>query len=198
MRNQVRASSHYRLRAYEAKRRAAYGTKLTSSSLYWRSFRDLLHSSLEETERAEVLVKGSANAIEAFAGAMKAAGGDALDDDGRPVTDPKKLKKLQEKRERRRAERVGHRGGHHPGEEADRKTTPNSRLGVSSQAFDDAASDKRGGMLRSLVESQGVMGERFSENSKFVRAEVAPEVKRYVRAEDALCGCARRRCRRRS
>uniref|UniRef100_A0A7S4IAT0 PH domain-containing protein n=1 Tax=Odontella aurita TaxID=265563 RepID=A0A7S4IAT0_9STRA len=182
--NSVRATSHSRLRAYEAKRRSAYTSKLGSSSLYWRSFRDLLHSSLEETERAEVLVLGNAMANRAYSVAMACAAEDALDDDGRPVLDPKKRKKLKERREKIRADRRGYGKGAADGTgggaatlqgetEEGRRRGSALRSPTPSQ---DASLEKRGTMLHSLVESHGILAERFAENAKFVHEEMAMEI----------------------
>ena len=53
-----RLATHSKLRAYEAKRRLAYESKLQSSSLYWHAFRTLMHDSLLETQKADILIKG--------------------------------------------------------------------------------------------------------------------------------------------
>ena len=53
-----RAATHDKLRAYEAKRRAAYESKLQSSALYWHAFRTLMHDSVLESRKADLLVRG--------------------------------------------------------------------------------------------------------------------------------------------
>ena len=57
LRQQRRAVTHSKLRAYEAKRRKAYESKLQSSFLYWHAFRTLIHDSLLETQKVYLLVK---------------------------------------------------------------------------------------------------------------------------------------------
>lgn len=178
--NSVRATSHSRLRAYEAKRRSAYTSKLSSSSLYWRSFRDLLHSSLEETERAEILVLGSAYANQAYSVTMACAAEDCLDDDGRPVIDPKKRKKLKEKREKARAERRGYGKAAADGAATLQGETEEGKRRVGTlrpmRPAKDSELEKRGTMLHSLIESHGILAERFAENAKFVQEEMATEI----------------------
>ena len=88
------ASSHDKLRAYEAKRRGAYESKLMSSSLYWQAFRTLMHDSLLETQKAESLLRGWTHASETYGAAMRCVGAFSVDERGAPVTDERKRKKI--------------------------------------------------------------------------------------------------------
>jgi hypothetical protein len=174
-----RTTSLSKLRAYEAARRVAYRTKLASSSLYWRSFRELLHSSIEETERAEQIFKSSAESNTAYAISLRAAHNDTLDDQGHPVVDPKKRKKLLESREKRRVAASAGPGGTSSSstlaasEEASKSAK--SKLYVSEKSFERHA-DKGHGILNALIESQGIMADRFAEYAKYVYDEAVPEI----------------------
>ena len=179
--NASRTASLSKLRAYEAARRSAYRTKLASSSLYWRSFRELLHASIEETERAEQILKASAESNTAYAISLRAAHNDTLDEQGRPVVDPKKRKKLMEGRERRREKASAGPAGMllaSPESETDdggkskSAAAAVSKLHVPDKPFSGAGN----GILDALVESQGVMADRFAEYAKYVYDEAVPEI----------------------
>jgi hypothetical protein len=159
--NKTRELIHTKLRAYEARRRSAYAAKLESSSLYWRSFRDLLASSVHETGRAERLVLGTARANATYADAMKASYDDTLiDERGQLVLDPKKRSKLLQVRS-----------------EQDYALAPVSQQQKDkikrSPAFME---ERRSNMLSSLIDSQKVVAENFEKNSKELESEIANEL----------------------
>jgi len=178
--NRARATSHSKMRAYEAKRRAAYKQKLASSSLYWRSFRDLLNASVEETERAESIVKGQAVANEAYAVAMAAAYEDTFDDDGKPVTDPKKKKKLFETRMKKRAAgstkmlSLSEAAGAIMSSRQTTDGTSNAGAALSDLSSIEQASERRGSLLASVIESHSILADRYDEHSTFLREEIIP------------------------
>ena len=178
--NASRTASLSKLRAYEAARRSAYRTKLASSSLYWRSFRELLHASIEETERAEQILKASAESNTAYAISLRAAHNDTLDEQGRPVVDPKKRKKLMEGRERRREKASAGPAGTlltSLESETDDGKSKTAAAAVSKLRVPDKSFSGRGnGILDALVESQGVMADRFAEYAKYVYDEAVPEI----------------------
>ena len=179
--NASRTASLSKLRAYEAARRSAYRTKLASSSLYWRSFRELLHASIEETERAEQILKASAESNTAYAISLRAAHNDTLDEQGRPVVDPKKRKKLMEGRERRREKASAGPAGTllaSPESETDDGGKSKSAAAAVSKLHvpDKSFSGTGNGILDALVESQGVMADRFAEYAKYVYDEAVPEI----------------------
>jgi hypothetical protein len=177
--DESRTTSLSKLRAYEAARRSAYKSKLASSSLYWRSFRELLHSSIEETERAEQIFKASAESNTAYAISLRAAHNDTLDEQGRPVVDPKKRKKLIEGREKRREKASAGPAGTLTAEESSdkgKKTAATSKLHVPDKSFDRQSSAKGDGILDALIESQGKLADRFSEYAKYVYDEAVPEI----------------------
>lgn len=177
--NESRTTSLSKLRAYEAARRSAYKTKLASSSLYWRSFRELLHSSIEETERAEQIFKASAESNTAYAISLRAAHNDTLDEQGRPVVDPKKRKKLMEGREKRREKASAGPAGTLAAEEStsdDKGSSSSSKLHVSDKSFERQSSANGNGILDALIESQGVMADRFAEYAKYAFDEAVPEI----------------------
>ena len=177
--NESRTTSLSKLRAYEAARRSAYKSKLASSSLYWRSFRELLHSSIEETERAEQIFKASAESNTAYAISLRAAHNDTLDEQGRPVVDPKKRKKLMEGREKRREKASAGPAGTLAAEEStsdDKGSSSSSKLHVSDKSFERQSSAKGNGILDALIESQGIMADRFAEYAKYAFDEAVPEI----------------------
>ena len=178
--NESRTTSLSKLRAYEAARRSAYKSRLASSSLYWRSFRELLHSSIEETERAEQIFKASAESNTAYAISLRAAHNDTLDEQGRPVVDPKKRKKLMEGREKRREKAsAGPAGTLAAAEEStsdDKGSSSSSKLHVSDKSFERQSSAKGNGILDALIESQGIMADRFAEYAKYAFDEAVPEI----------------------
>lgn len=177
--NESRTTSLSKLRAYEAARRSAYKSKLASSSLYWRSFRELLHSSIEETERAEQIFKASAESNTAYAISLRAAHNDTLDEQGRPVVDPKKRKKLMEGREKRREKASAGPAGTLATEEStsdDKGSSSSSKLHVSDKSFERQSSAKGNGILDALIESQGIMADRFAEYAKYAFDEAVPEI----------------------
>jgi hypothetical protein len=155
-----RRDIHSKLRAYEHRRRTAYSTKLESSSLYWRSFRDLLRASVHETARAERMVMGTAIANKIYAESMQASYEDAfLDDRGATVNDPKKQKKLLEIRSAL------------PYDIAPiNKNEDGKRLTVK------VSEQRKINMLHTLIESQHEIATKFGENAQTLSAEIATEI----------------------
>ena len=97
----TRQGLHERLRAYEARRRLASASKFDSSSLYWKSFRDLLVASIQETGRAQRLVLGTSRAHQLYADAMQAMYEDVfLDEKGNVTLKAKQQKRLQTTRKK--------------------------------------------------------------------------------------------------
>lgn len=155
-----RRDIHSKLRAYEHRRRTAYSTKLESSSLYWRSFRDLLRASVHETARAERMVLGTAIANKIYAESMQASYEDAfLDDRGGMVNDPKKQKKLLDIRSSL------------PYDMAPiNKNEDGKRLTVK------VPEQRKTNMLHNLIESQQEIATKFGENAQTLSAEIATEI----------------------
>eukprot|EP00521_Asterionellopsis_glacialis_P007111 CAMPEP_0195283530 /NCGR_PEP_ID=MMETSP0707-20130614/2048_1 /TAXON_ID=33640 /ORGANISM="Asterionellopsis glacialis, Strain CCMP134" /LENGTH=691 /DNA_ID=CAMNT_0040342713 /DNA_START=170 /DNA_END=2245 /DNA_ORIENTATION=+ len=157
---QSRSETHGKLRAYEARRRSAYSSKLESSSLYWRSFRDLLHASVHETARAERLVLGSVKVNQTYAQAMQATYEDVfLDDRGNPVTDIRKQKRLQEQRML---------PPDHPSSSSSTSSVPSGG--------DTPAHETGSGMLSSLIDSQCIIAKQFGDNASHVSTEIVSEI----------------------
>mmetsp|Transcript_33715 Transcript_33715/g.38401 ORF Transcript_33715/g.38401 Transcript_33715/m.38401 type:complete len:604 (+) Transcript_33715:45-1856(+) len=151
---------HNKLKAYESRRRSAYKGKMESSSLYWRSFRDLLAASIHETGRAERLVLGTARANAVYAESMQASYQDVLvDDKGGLVLDVKKQRKLLEVRSTQDYDAA-------PFHES--KSTRSRKLCPEEQ--------RKSNMLCNLIESQANISERFGENSKELASEIASEM----------------------
>jgi hypothetical protein len=97
----TRQGLHEKLRAYEARRRLASASKFDSSSLYWKSFRDLLGASVQETGRAQRLVLGTSRAHQLYADAMQAMYEDVfLDEKGNVILRAKQQKRLQTTRKK--------------------------------------------------------------------------------------------------
>lgn len=178
-----RSHSHQKLRSYESRRRTAYGSKLSSSSLYWRSFRELVQRSLLETKQAERLVLSHVLADETFGRHMEAIRHDLLDDQGRTVTDPKKKKKIL-------ARRAKEKDRHHEYHGADAHTTnttnttqekESSSPDTSSTTTTFKLGDEHGldtelPMLGALVESHATIASRYEETTKALREQVTEEL----------------------
>jgi len=192
-----RTISHNRLRAYEATRRSAYETKLKSSSLYWRSFRALIANSLYETRRAEQIIKAGAVADSFYANHMKGCFDDMLDEEtALPITDEKKRRAVL--KERAKVELQN--SGTDPLEHATiSSSSPNNakassggipkkgfKLHAANHSFlDSASNERRGAMLTTLIESQGIIAERFEEHSALVLKDIVPELSSLSRQLDA-------------
>lgn len=158
--NKTRQFIHSKLRAYESRRRSAFTAKLESSSLYWRSFRDLLQASIHETSRAERLVLGTARANATYADAMQASYEDTLiDDRGVMVLDQKKRNKLLVVRS---------------GQDYAVAPTGEGAMRTRSMALTE---ERRNNMLSRLIDSQQIVADKFAENSKQLESEIASELK---------------------
>eukprot|EP00980_Cylindrotheca_fusiformis_P009178 scaffold1996_cov127-Cylindrotheca_fusiformis.AAC.15 len=83
-----------KLKEYETKRRSVYSSKWDSMSLYWKSYKDLLSASLQETGRAERLVLGTCRAHQQYSNAMKAIHDDTFLDEKGNVANEKQQKRL--------------------------------------------------------------------------------------------------------
>ena len=155
-----RSKAHYKLRCYESRRRTAYGSKLTSSSLYWRSFRELVHLSLKETMRAERIVSAHAIATEDFAIHMKAIHNNTLDNQYRPVTNKNILKDMMKSKRKMRKD----------------EQQKNFKLGdmEAVENMDEVA--KSGKMLSSILESQSILSDRYEECAASLKDDVSVEV----------------------
>jgi hypothetical protein len=161
--NKTRQFIHSKLRAYESRRRSAYAAKLESSSLYWRSFRDLLSASVHETGRAERLVLGTARANATYADAMQASYEDTLiDDRGALVWDAKKRTKLLAVRSQQ-----------------DYAVAPSvTTKDVAGRTRSSMLTEeRRNNMLSRLIDSQQIVADKFGENSKQLESEIASELK---------------------
>ena len=98
LRQQRRSATHAKLCAYEAKRRAAYESKLQSSFLYWHAFRTLMHDSLLETQKAYLLVRGWNHASKIYGDSMASMKVWCIDEkEGVPIIDDKRKKKVLER-----------------------------------------------------------------------------------------------------
>jgi hypothetical protein len=183
----VRDAGFQELRSYEAKRRSIYLSKLNSSSLYWRSFRDLLSKAYQETERAEELVKASVVANKAYGAYLAAAAEDRIDRaNGKPV-DERKGKRMQEDKTKR-YNRLGGGGlimGMTPKkdgigmDEITRKPANGSAPSTPQAKRDDAGATglrqtisiqglPDDSLVNKLIASTGEMAEHFQENVSFV------------------------------
>jgi CRISPR/Cas system CMR subunit Cmr6 (Cas7 group RAMP superfamily) len=83
-----------KLKEYETKRRSVYSSKWDSMSLYWKSYKDLLSASLQETGRAERLVLGTCRAHQQYSNARQARHDDIFLDEKGNVANEKQQKRL--------------------------------------------------------------------------------------------------------
>uniref|UniRef100_A0A7S1Y5K9 Uncharacterized protein n=1 Tax=Grammatophora oceanica TaxID=210454 RepID=A0A7S1Y5K9_9STRA len=159
--DKTRKQIHGKLRAYESRRRTAYASKLESSALYWRSFRDLLHSSVYETARAERIVIGTAKANLLYAEAMAASYDDCLLDDRGNMTlsDPKRQQKLLEGRARQQYDMA-----------------PVVREDDNLKKRPPPSEQRRNNILHALLESQLDLSEKFEESASKLLEEICQEL----------------------
>ena len=157
----ARATVHDKLRAYESRRRTNFQHKLESSSLYWRSFRDLLQSSVHETARAERLVLGTAKAHGAYSVAMKASYDDGfLDKRGNVVLNQKQQKRLSDSR-------------------VETSTAIPNKMGASYPPLQPMAltdEERKANMVTSIMEAQLELATKFGENAGEMEEEIASEL----------------------
>jgi hypothetical protein len=146
-----RTALHHKLRAYEANRRVTHSTKLSSSSLYWKSFRALIHSSLEETKRSEGMIKAHVIADANYAQHMKAIFFNFLNDDGAPLLDHKKRLQQQQQQKKDRTE-----------------------AGAPSSPFSAKNPVSSSGtlLLGTMVDSHLVIADRFEETSNGIKQDI--------------------------
>lgn len=161
--NTKRTQAHHKLRCYESRRRKAYGSKLSSSSLYWRSFRELMNNSLKETIRAERIVHAHQIATENYANHIKAAHEDMLDDDFKPVVDARRKKKLLAAKKKEE-------------QEEKQNTAAGFKLGDMKKLDQAEGLGKGGQLLNSMIESQSVLADRYQECAAALKDQVATEV----------------------
>mmetsp|Transcript_32807 Transcript_32807/g.49456 ORF Transcript_32807/g.49456 Transcript_32807/m.49456 type:complete len:594 (-) Transcript_32807:291-2072(-) len=161
----MRTLTHSKLKSYESRRRSAYKGKMESSSLYWRSLRDLLSASVHETSRAERLVLGTARANAVYADSMQASYEDVLvDDKGGLVLDAKKQHKLREVRST---------------QDYDLAPTIDGKTGLRQTEAKEHAQmteKRKSNMLSSLIDAQANIADKFCENSKELELEIASEM----------------------
>lgn len=170
----MRTLIHNKLKSYESRRRSAYKGKMESSSLYWRSLRDLLSASVHETSRAERLVLGTARANAVYADSMQASYEDVLvDDKGGLVLDAKKQHKLREVRST---------------QDYDLAPTIDGKMGLRQTETKEPAQmteKRKSNMLSSLIDAQANIADKFCENSKELELEIASEMTEMRQELDA-------------
>ena len=141
---------HSKLRAYENRRRLAYSSKRETTSLYWKSYCDLLSASLRETGRAQRIVLGTSHAYGMYAEAMQRIYDDTfLDEKGNIAKDKQKRKKLLQ----RKKALVG-----------DSRGNPQPTTAVAKDAVS---------VLKEVREAQNELASRFEESSKNMDEEIA-------------------------
>jgi hypothetical protein len=117
-------------------------------SLYWKSYRDLLSASLQETGRTQRLVLGTCRAHQIYSDAMKAMYEDVFLDEKGNVANEKQQKRIASLRKK-------------PG----RNKLPSKG--------DDA---KNCSVLAEIRESQQIVAQRFGENAKNMDEEISEAI----------------------
>jgi hypothetical protein len=157
----ARETKHAKMRAYECRRRASYEKKLKSSILYWKSFRDLLYKSLEETRRAEGIVRATAHANKVYGDHMMCIFENALEWDGTPILDTKRKKQVMEERAAREKEQTT-------------GASEKSKLQMGEAAYNELV-EQRSTLVHTLIASNSDIGERYRENAKAMFNEILPK-----------------------
>mmetsp|Transcript_7188 Transcript_7188/g.10297 ORF Transcript_7188/g.10297 Transcript_7188/m.10297 type:complete len:798 (-) Transcript_7188:197-2590(-) len=161
----LRKMSHNKLRAYETYRRKIYTPKLKISCSYWRSVREILLSSQEETEQAEVMVRGNVIAHKSYASYCNALARDELDNDGN-IMDTKTAKKLKQDRKMKYDARRTPIGIDKSKDEKPKKDT------ILSHKFENNLLNTKEKYISKCIEMQSVVGKRFSDYEEFVRVQI--------------------------
>lgn len=102
MTNEGRQTTFNELKAYEARRRLAYTSKLDSTSLYWKSYLDLIKAALSETGRAQRLVLGTCRAHKVYGEALSAMNEDVFLDEKGNVATKNQRKRLSTARQQKK------------------------------------------------------------------------------------------------
>ena len=156
---------HDKLRTYESQRRLAYKGKFETSTLHWKSYRDLLAASVQETARAQRIVMGTSRAHQLYSDALKAIYEDVfLDDKGNPMLREKQQKKLYASRKPSNA-----------------ANTRRSSLTGSTHGHGGSGNGSNSSLVfASVRQAQHVFSDRFGENAKNMDVEIGDEILRLV------------------
>jgi hypothetical protein len=152
---------YHRMIKFEALRKANCTPLVEQFAIRWRASLEVMQAGIFETARAERLIRGAALTNKAYAEAMHAIYDDVyVDDDGTTVdlSDNRAQKRLAKARE-----------GVEYSIEAQSGVSPEK-----NRKLDEAHT--RSAMLGSLVDSQAVLAEKFSENYDRVLEEVVSEL----------------------
>ena len=154
---------HDKLRTYESQRRLAHASKFETSTLHWKSYRDLLAASVQETARAQRIVMGTSRAHQLYSEALTAMYEDVfLDEKGNTMLKEKQQRKFYQVRK------------------------PSTRRIVSRTSLTGSSSDGSA-VFASIRQAQHVFAERFGENAKNMDVEIGEEVGRLVEELKAQC-----------
>lgn len=162
------------LRSYEAKRRTVYTSKMKSTNLYWRAFRDMLSKAYEETDRAENLVSGTLVANQAYVGFLQAAAEDRLDHAGKPV-DKRRGQRLKADRAYKYSSLGGEgfllgmsleQNRQKIESQKSQDTDEGGRIDANNASFDGLPDNS---MLNTLIQSQLEMADVMTENVDFIK-----------------------------
>ena len=147
----------------------AYESKLQSSSLYWHAFRTLMHDSLLETQKSDLLVRGWTHTSEAYGRNMMSVGEWCMDDKGAPFTDAKKKKMLDAHNDN-----GGTTGG-----------SVSSKFPTSISMHDKRGSfatanfyqeEKCGLIIHHLADSAGDVSMKYTDFVSFMNSDVIPQL----------------------
>ena len=207
--SQERSKEFLELRSYEAKRRSIYLSKMKSTSLYWKAFREMMSKSYEETDRAENLIRGNVVANEAYGNFLKCAAENRLGYDGRTIDnvrtiDKRRGERLQEDRAKK-YEELGSgamllgvsvnldRIESQRKEETANSNTSNIQYDLAGSTVANHGSLGKNSMIHELVNSQMEMADAFIENVNFVKdnslkkmTELRKELEAEVKVLSAL------------
>lgn len=169
-----RTATHAKMRAYEATRRAAYASKLQSSALYWHAFRTLMHDSLLESQKADLLVRGWTHAARAHGAGLGSVGAWCVDErDGAPITDAKRKKRLLERDGARAGEPVTPSDGGGGGAVAAAVFSTGGRASFDPRG-EFYREEQCGAMIQRLAEAAGDVARKHEELAAYMGEEVLP------------------------
>ena len=179
----LRIEAHLKLRCYESRRRKAYRSKLSSSTLYWRCFRELIHHSLAETKRAEQMVRAQIVANKNYSDHVKAIAENSLNkEDFMPLQVSEKKEKSgvslfsssSSSKLSTNLRSLGKKSTDNklPNQNDDSNPTNEFKLG-DLDAVDPLSHHS---LLNSFLESQSVLANRYEEYAQSIQESVAKEL----------------------
>lgn len=149
---------HHSMQTFELYRRAKYESDMDEISMRWRASLEAIQAGIFECARAERLILGSELAKQAYGEAMQLIYEDGyLDDDGNVSTSAFNQSRLKKSRSE------------------EEYSIENDGRSPSNQKHEEGQG-KRSSLLNSLIESQGMISNSFTDHVGSMRSQVVSEL----------------------